>query len=147
MGYNLHITRKENWCDEEDSSVDISLEEWLTYIHNPKSELELSDTYWVKMPGSETESQVAPGFCEWISHPLDERPWFRYSHGDIDTKNPDKPTIEKMLLMAKDLNAKLQGDDGEVYELSNYKQLYFGEYSEPVEIAESKPGKPWWKFW
>src|SRR5690349_10208267 len=118
MGYDLHITRKENWSYEDQNSVNISLEEWLAYIHNPESELELSDSYWVKVPGSETESQVAPGFCEWTAHPQDERPWFAYSEGNISTKNPDEPTIKKMLSIAKEFNAKVQGDDGEVYELS-----------------------------
>ena len=30
MGYNLYITRKENWGDEDGPSI--RLEEWMTYI-------------------------------------------------------------------------------------------------------------------
>ena len=148
MGYDLHITRKEHWADEEQNSGDISLEEWLAYIYNPDSELELSDGYRIKIPGIETNSQVAPGFCEWAAHPLNKRPWFNYSDGNISTKYPDEATVGKMILMAEVLNAKVQGDDGEVYELSNYKQLYYGDgYSEPLKMTKNKQGKPWWKFW
>ena len=35
--------------------------------------------------------------------------------GDIETKNPDAPVIQKMILIAESLNARVQGDDGEVY--------------------------------
>jgi len=146
MGYDLHITRKENWSDDEQNSLNISLEEWLTYIRKPNSELELSDSYWVKVPGSETESHVAPGFCEWTAHPQDERPWFEYSYGNISTKNPDESTIKKMISIAKDFNAKVQGDDGEEYELSPNNQIrHVGKRLEDETVNEEK--KPWWKFW
>ena len=37
------------------------------------------------------------------------------TQGDIFTKNPDPSTIEKMISIAKKLNARVQGDDGEIY--------------------------------
>ena len=148
MGYDLHITRKEYWFEEEQNTNNILLEEWLAYIHNPDSELELSDSYWVKVPGSETESHVAPGFCEWIAHPLDERPWFDYSDGNISTKNPDEPTIKKMISIAKEFNAKVQGDDGELYELSPNNEITSRQIGKRLEDETgSKEKKPWWKFW
>lgn len=143
MGYDLHITRKEDWYDEEPNN-DISLEEWLAYIHSAGSELELSDASWVKVPGSETESQVVPGFCKWTAHPSDERPYFDYFRGSISTKNPDDPTTRKMLSMASQLNAKVQGDDGEVYGLSADNEIIYRH----IEVANTnKRKKAWWKFW
>lgn len=146
MGYDLHITRKEYWFDEEQNANDISLDEWLSYIHSSGSELELVDTHGVKMPEVEASSQVPPGFCEWTTHPLDERPWFDYYDGNISTKNPDEPTIKKMISIAKDFNAKVQGDNGEVYELSPNNEIrHAGKRLE--EETENKDKRPWWKFW
>lgn len=146
MGYDLHITRKEYWFDEERATNDITLEEWLLFIQSNNSELESSDAYWVKVPGDYTKSQPAPGFCEWTAHPQNERPWFKFSDGDISTKNPDEPTIKKMISMAKEFNAKVQGDNGEVYELSPKNEIrHVGARLE--DEAESKQKKPWWKFW
>lgn len=146
MGYDLHITRKEHWSDE-DSIKDIELNEWLSYI-DKDPELELTEGYWVKVPGSETESQPAPGFCEWNVHPLDERPWFDYSNGCISTKNPDEATIRKMLSIAEALNAKVLGDDDEIYVISRTNEvvigpLRYGDKDDPY--AEDK--RSWWKFW
>ena len=143
MGYDLHITRRTEWHDDEQASIDISLEEWLSYIDKDK-ELELSDNYWTKVPGSDTESQVSPGYCEWTKHPTGDQLGFAYSDGSISTKNPDDDTIKKMLTISKALNAHVQGDDGEIY-----------EQTETGKIATKKPSpsgiildkKPWWKFW
>ena len=67
MGYDLHITRKGDWSDD-DQEREIALPEWLAYI-GADPDLTLSERYRIKVPGSETESQVAPGFCEWTAHP------------------------------------------------------------------------------
>jgi hypothetical protein len=147
MGYDFHITRKEDWSDDFSDARDITLEEWLSYIDNDP-ELELTEGYWIKIPGSETESQPAPGFCEWNAHPLDERPWFDYSNGNISTKNPDDATIRKMLAITEVLNAKLQGDDGEIYVISRTNEvvrgpLRYGDKDDPY----AEENKPWWKFW
>ncbi|OQP46543.1 hypothetical protein [Niastella populi] len=148
MGYDLHITRNVYWFEGEQNSNDISLDEWLSYIHIDGSELELVDTHGVKVPEAEAKLQVPPGFCEWTSHPENERPWFDYSNGNISTKNPDEPTIMKMISMAKELKAKVQGDDGEVYELSASKEIISRHMGPGLEDEnKSKKEKPWWKFW
>lgn len=124
MGYELHITRRKDWSDDAQEDIDISLEEWLAYVGND-SELELVDWFRIKVLGSKTESQVAPGFCEWILHPLKLRPWFNYSNGDISTKNPNEDTILKMLSISKFFNAKVQGDDGENYKLTSDNKIFY----------------------
>lgn len=149
MGYDLHITRREHWSDDEQRGVDIALDEWLKYIDN-EPDLELSDAYRIKVPGSETESQVAPGYCEWTNHPLGERPWFDYSDGSISTKNPDDDTIKKMLSIAKTFHGKVQGDDGEIYSISPDNKIIYGDISgdENSDInSRHSNKKSWWKFW
>ncbi len=146
MGYDLHITRKEYWSDDEENTNNISLSEWLKYI-NKDQELELSDAYKVKIPESHIESTVAPGFCNWINHPQNIRPWFEYYEGNIITKNPDKDTIRKMLNIANALQAKLQGDDGEVYKISTLNKIIHHDEFENNNTTDTTSKNPWWKFW
>ncbi len=149
MGYDLHITRRDYWSDDAQQSVDITLEEWFIYLKSDP-ELELSDAYRIKVPGRPNESQVAPGFCEWNNHPANERPWFDFSNGSISTKNPDDATIKKMLSISKQLDARVQGDNGEFYRLSSDNTIISGEFLNHQNISkhsERESGKSWWKFW
>ncbi|MFB7260449.1 hypothetical protein [Streptomyces nojiriensis] len=81
MGYDVHITRRENWWDEE--GQDISTAEW--------------------------EAAVAadPGL---VMAPM----W--WSAGRIVSKNPSDAVIARMCEVAKTLDARVQGDDGECYD-------------------------------
>jgi hypothetical protein len=42
-------------------------------------------------------------------------PWLNWRDGNVYSKSPDEPIMDKMVAIAKALNAKVQGDDGEVY--------------------------------
>ena len=147
MGYDLHITRKDDWSDEEDLR-DIPLEEWLAYIALDP-ELAISDRFRIRDPDNEGGSIVAPGFCDWLGHSINTSMWFGYFHGCIETKNPDEETIRKMLFIAEALNARVQGDDGEIYQLSSDNQISNGnsKAGHPAASAQNHPRKPWWKFW
>ena len=145
MGYDLHITRLDHWAGEE--TPNISLDEWLDYVKSDK-ELELKNGYDIQI-GSETQSFNSPGLCEWNAHPTENEPNFRprfsYFKGSIDSKNPDAPTIRKMMQIASALNAKVQGDHGEFY-----TEQYLLELENPQEQQRSilrQYKKPWWKFW
>ena len=50
-------------------------------------------------------------------------------------KNPDSEMLRKMFLIADALGAKLQGDDGEIYN------------SIGMVAPQDRAKKPWWKFW
>jgi hypothetical protein len=100
MGYYLHITRKSDWWDDE--GPDITSDEWLRVV-DEDPELRLA-------------GYNGAYFAIW-SGPLEYAdPWLDWSRGQIDTKNPDPPLIRKMLQIASRLGAKVQGDDGEVYD-------------------------------
>src|SRR5262245_10426432 len=101
MGYNLYITRRRRHFDDVGPSI--TEEEWRTLVKNDP-ELEFKDP---RVPLKAT----------WNGKAECPEPWFDYSarNGAIDTKNPDTPVIAKMLEIAKRLNAKVQGDDCEVY--------------------------------
>ncbi|MER7735636.1 hypothetical protein ABTX80_32585 [Streptomyces erythrochromogenes] len=81
MGYDVHITRSENWWDED--GQDINTAEW--------------------------EAVVAahPGL---VMVPM----W--WNAGRIVSKNPSDAVIATMCQVAKVLEARVQGDDGEYYD-------------------------------
>lgn len=99
MGYDVHVTRKDYWAD--DDGPEISLEEWKDYVANdPEIELDTgkpSPEIYVLTIGSD----------QW-------QLW--WSSGVINTKNPDEIVVEKLVVIARALGAMVQGDDGEVYE-------------------------------
>jgi hypothetical protein len=99
MGYNLHITRKKNYYDEEGDWI--SQEEWVAYINSD--------------PELNIVPENGPYFAQWNGKSEYPDPWFDWFDGCIETKSPDKPIIEKMISIAKYFNAKVQGDDLEIY--------------------------------
>ncbi len=99
MGYDLHITRKEYHWDENGPAI--TSEEWLNVV-NEDPELSIDDAN-------------GPYFTIWSGKCSYPDPWFDWDEGNIYTKNPDEPIIAKMLEISKIFNAKVQGDDGEVY--------------------------------
>lgn len=99
MGYDLHITRKAYWCDE--TGPEITLDEWISYAQGDK-EIQPDpenpgEENWVVMLGANT--------C-----PL----WWSDT-GELYMKNPDDTMITKMISVADSLNARVLGDDDEVY--------------------------------
>lgn len=127
MGYDLHITRKEFHYDEE--GPDISKEEWIEFV-NQSPEFKFSEkgvngdyfAYW-----SEASNQG----CEY------DDAWLDWMDGCIYTKNPDEVLIEKMLEISEYFDAKVQGDDGEVY--TSPKDYH----EEEIEESQQKPKKSW----
>jgi hypothetical protein len=98
MGYDLHITRREFWADQDQ---DITADEWL------------------KIVGKDTELvidiQNGPYSVLWKPINNSGEYWLDWFDGNIYSKNPDEILIQKMLEISRQLNAKVQGDDGELY--------------------------------
>jgi hypothetical protein len=148
MGYDVHITRREHWADADEP--DITINEWLNYATEDK-ELELTNGQEMAIT-SDTPFQNSPGLCTWIAHPTkrdpEHRPWFAYWNGSIEAKNPDFPTIRKMILIAVALDAEVQGDDGEHYTDEYLRELHTQkELIENQVDSESLNKKPRWKLW
>jgi hypothetical protein len=99
MGYDLHITRKEYWADED--GPQITLDEWQAYVAQDPDIVPDGNN-----PGP--ENYVFAAHSE--RHPL----WWHRS-GEIYTKNPDDTMIAKLVQIARALHAKVLGDDDEVY--------------------------------
>jgi hypothetical protein len=99
MGYDLHITRAKSWA--ENVRRQISPAEWRAYVERDP-ELELSP-------------EDGPCFAKWRGQSKGPDPWLDWSHSNIHSKNPDEALIDKMVAIARELDAQVQGDDGEVY--------------------------------
>jgi hypothetical protein len=94
MGYDYHITRADDWADN--SGSEITANEWLAVVDNDP-ELSLSGVN-------------GPFFADWRDS------WFDLVEGNVTTKNPDTPTLTKMLSLATHFDARVQGDDGDIYD-------------------------------
>ncbi len=99
MGYDLHITRAEDWT--QNLSWQISSNEWLSIIQE--------DPELVPDPHNGEFAVI------WKSAPRSEKGWFDWYQGNVFTTSPDRETVEKMLELANRLEAKVVGDNGELY--------------------------------
>jgi len=145
MGYDIYITRKDNWFDD-DPEKEISLAEWCEYVSNDP-EMRLDNFAETELPDGKVFRIENEGICVWESYSLDgieqNHAWFSYFKGNIFVKNPDQEIINKMVDIAHSLAAKVQGDEGEVYDTADY-------LNSNLKNVSSKTGdkvKPWWKFW
>lgn len=99
MGYDVHITRREHWADDEGPAI--SMEEWRRYVE--------SDADVQPDPQNGDEDFL------FVNHPDEPAPLW-WSRGGVYTKNPDQPTILKMIEIAVRIRALVQGDDGDFYD-------------------------------
>ncbi|MGB3007882.1 MAG: hypothetical protein WBC06_15315 [Chitinophagaceae bacterium] len=148
MGYELHITRKANWFDEDDSRQ-ISFDEWTQILVDDK-EMRLDGFAEVATTNGDTIKVESEGLSIWTKYSGNglngNYAWFDYSLGRIVCKNPDDEIISKMLDIAKRLNAKVQGDEGEIYERSDDNKISYRHIIENNN-KQTDNKKPWWKFW
>jgi len=98
MGYDLHITRRTDWSM---MGNDIAAPEWLAYVaRDPELSL------W---------PENGPYMARWSGKSKHSDAWLDWFKGNVYTKNPDEALIEKMIHIAHELGATVQGDDGETY--------------------------------
>lgn len=143
MGYDLHITRRENWFEEEADAI--AVEEWLDLVRSDP-EMRLDGYAEATVGGGSVLRVDDPTMAVWIGYSKHGQSgnmaWLWHAHGNVVAKNPDQEIRRKMWLLSSRLSAKLQGDDGELY----------GADGEPIgteaTTATASPrSKPWWRFW
>ena len=145
MGYDVHITRKAEWFSEE--GAEISLEEWKRYVESDP-EMRLDNFAEAETPNGVLRVE-SEGISAWIGYSGHEvngnKAWFYYFEGNVKVKNPDEEILKKMFSIAQSLNAKVQGDECEIY----YEN---GQLNRQAPTAKSKAlrtdtSKKWWQFW
>jgi hypothetical protein len=127
MGYDVRITRKTDSSDKE--GEEISLQEWLDVVEADK-EFRREGFAETPTPGGSVRIQ-GDGLAVWTARSGKHQVWFDYWRGRVVVKNPDEETIGKMCRVAEALGAYVQGEEGELYNVT-------------TDSAGSKQGK-WWK--
>ena len=101
MGYDFHITRADHWIDS--GQKPITADEWLALVEKDQSLII-------------DPRENGPCFALWVEHRVNhDFPWFNWSGGEVYANRPDRKTLGKMVQLAKQLAAHVQGDEGEVY--------------------------------
>jgi hypothetical protein len=100
VGYDLHITRAKSWALNTNNRI--STKEWLAYVE--------------KDPELSLSPDGGPYFAKWSGKSKLTEPWLDWHDGNIETKSPDEALIDKMVAIARDLGATVQGDEGEIYQ-------------------------------
>jgi hypothetical protein len=127
MGYNVYITRASSFLDTQ--SFPILESEWLA-VAGIDPDLKLSSHGYIEQQGQDGQIEKIYAW-NYVAHP--DRPPFWFMNGAIETKNPDEQTVAKMVTLAEKLQAKVIGEEGEVYSTSD------------ADLQGSRGRKPWWK--
>jgi hypothetical protein len=135
VGYDVHITRAEDWLQSNDAPI--TLTEWKDYIQSDP-EMRLDSYAEASTQTGETIRYESQGLGVWTAysgHEIDgNMAWFGFCDGRIVVKNPDEEILRKMCAIAAKLGARVQGDDREFYEQS--------DFDTPDSVCDSQP---WWK--
>ncbi len=147
MGYEVYITRKETWFDEDGDAI--SLDDWLAYVERDPDMR--ADAYAeATTPDGSTIRMEDPGIAVWTAYSghddTGNMAWFMHREDCVSVKNPDVEIMRKMHTIATALGGSLQGEEGEQYGPD-------GEALDkaPPDTAHASPPaavtRPWWKFW
>lgn len=144
QGYDLHITRRNNWFDDQDKDNSISFEEWRNFIREHE-ELRLNNTFNAKTESGELVQFESEELTMWTgysrSNAHGNHAWFNYWSGNITVKSPDDEIIYQMITIANKLNAKVQGTRGELYNEKYFSRVQLKYYD------AQKPYRRWWQIW
>ncbi|WP_299161146.1 hypothetical protein [uncultured Tenacibaculum sp.] len=135
MGYELCIKRKEE-------SQKITKEEWSEYIKSD-SQFEPIEEFSAKINENDAFTVSTPNAGLWKSDEGEVPFTFYEECGEITVKNPDNRIIEKMILIANELNAIVEGEEGEIYDESYLNDAF----SNRLYSNSSNVDKRWWEFW
>ncbi len=116
MAYDLHITRKPHWADAGGPAI--TLREWLAYVESDP-EMRLVGFAQVETPDGKVQ-ETSTGLALWRAYSqhgvAGNMAWFDHHHDRITYHNPDAEIIRKMHRIALALDARVQGEKGELYD-------------------------------
>jgi len=107
MGYDLHFARRKFWSDDEGPVI--TAEEWLAYVATD-SQIRLDPDgkgHTVLL----TVASKYPG------------PWLEWSEVTSIRRIRMNQFSPKMLQVASALNARVRGDDGEIYRSASFEDF------------------------
>jgi hypothetical protein len=147
MGYDIHITRAEEWSESEANPI--TLDEWRAYVaSDPEMRIDgFAETKTLDGTVLRLEGEGLTVWTAWPGEAEDDHAWLECRLGRITVKNPDPLVLAKMCAIADRLGARVQGDEGEYYPESLDPEAM----QDPEELAEELRRKasgarsPWWK--
>lgn len=95
MGYDLRVTRAVDWTANRG--------------------LEISAAEWLRVVAVDPELTLDPAHGP-LAVQFGAGRWLDWYEGNIFTTDPDHATVSKLLAIAGQLSAAVQGDDGEFYD-------------------------------
>ena len=143
MGYDVHITRREQWFDR--TGPEVTLDEWLAVVRDDP-EMRLDRFAEAQLSGGEVLRVDDPSMAVWTAYSKHGRDgnmaWMWHSRGNVMAKNPDQEILRKMWQLSQKLSARLQGDEEELYGPD-------GQVLPETLAARAEPKKrrPWWRIW
>lgn len=131
MAYTLHIER-----DHEVKRI--TKKEWLEFLKTDVA-FEMVQKYSIDIENGKKLTIQTPN--SGLFRLGEYRIPFIFSEGigKISVTRPNDLVIEKMISVAKQLNAVVRGDEGEIYDESYLK--------EKINSSKTTEKKTWWKFW
>jgi hypothetical protein len=103
MGYTLYMTRRPTWTTK--GGPEISLAEWQAIVESDPELIKLPPTdvnpVWALIPSSRDPSAMAQTIF--------------YNEGRLFVSRPIRSVLRKMLRIAQVLNARVVGEEDEVY--------------------------------
>jgi hypothetical protein len=112
MGYDMHITRAPSWWENAGHEIDEA--EWRDLVA-ADPELTITGAAEVDLPDGQTLRYQNELLAEWKA-PDGATVWFDFRGGNVVVKNPGDDAIAKMHQLARRLDARVQGEEGEFYD-------------------------------
>ncbi|WP_329136461.1 hypothetical protein OG552_24765 [Streptomyces sp. NBC_01476] len=119
MGYDVYITRRASWWAEEGARI--TPQEWEAVVA-ADPDLEMVQVARATPRGQDAVLEYRnPWLAQMVTHPaLDTHgAWLDWRDGQIVVKNPDDTLLRKMRAIAAGLQARVQGDDDEFYDVQD----------------------------
>lgn len=114
MAYDIHITKNLPWFNQDGG---ISQQEWDELINNDP-ELEIAEKVeGMTDEGANISFQIQGAqVAKWKRPNTNDIIWLVYEKGFITVSNPNETLLSKVKVIAKKIDAKVQGDELEIYE-------------------------------
>lgn len=143
MGYEVYITRRRDWWDDASGeAIDAGI--WRSFVAGDPT-MRLDGFAEATLPDGETLRIESPGLAVWTAysgHGVNgNMAWFDHRDGNIVVKNPDEEILGHMRTIAKHLDARVQGEEGESLDTPDTSPAHAS-----VSTAKT-PSRPWWKQW
>lgn len=140
MGYEVHITRADDWADSP--SAPISLYEWITYVDSDPDLRRIDASEATTAEG--VQRYESDGLAIWTAHEDGEERrgpvCLDWCEGRISVIDPDASIVCKLHAIAQQLGARVCGDEGEEYD-ANAEVV---ERDDVAPAAEPAPRR-WWQ--